>query len=224
MNFTGGRGGSGVNEQMWMYNNSATEKYPAPGGHSFMTTATMGPIPPQPNYASSSMRPYFPLNSSWDARGLSHPHPLNPIPVGLVPPILHTPVVPPPFLPPSVTPLTQMVGTSVQQFDQMFFRPAVPPPLTNLPPQPDLTPLLPPPPSSPPPLPQSLPPVVPPPPSSPPPLPPRESSNMESSGQSTAYNWQGTLSKSGVHYCTVNAQRLHSDICKYSNAASEPVE
>lgn len=219
----GGRGGSGANEQMWMYNNTTTDIYPAPGSHSFMTTATLGhPIPPQPNYASSSMRPYYPLNNSWDAR--SHPHPPNLISVGLVSTILHTPVVPPPFLPPSVTPLTQMVASSVQQFDQTFFRPAVPPPLTNLPPHPDLAPPLPPPPSSPPPLPQSLPPVVPPPPSSPPPLPPRESSNLESSGHFLAYNWRGTLSKSGVHYCTINAQRLHSDMCKYSNAASEPAE
>ncbi|KAK1392348.1 Flowering time control protein like [Heracleum sosnowskyi] len=218
----GGRGGLGANEQMWMYNNPTTDIYPAPGSHSFMTAATMGPhIPPQLNYASSSMRPYYPLNNSWDAR--SHTHLPNAISAGLVSTNLHTPVVPPPFLPPSVTPLTQMVGSSVQQFDQTFFRPAVPPPLTNLP-QPDLAPPLPPPPSSPPPLPQSLPPVVPPPPSSPPPLPPRESSNLESSGQFIAYNWRGTLSKSGVHYCTINAQRLHSDMCKYSIAASEPAE
>ncbi|XP_074381037.1 uncharacterized protein LOC141721817 isoform X2 [Apium graveolens] len=219
----GGRGGSGTNEQMWMYNNPTTDIYPAPGDHSFMTTSTLGPpIPPQPNYASSSMRPYYPLNNSWDAR--SYPHPPNPISLGLVSTVHRAPVVPPPFLPPSVTPLTQMVASSVHQFDQTFFRPPVPPPLINLPPQPDLAPPLPPPPSSPPPLPQSLPPVVPPPPSSPPPLPPRESSNQKSSGQGIAYNWRGTLSKSGVHYCTINAQRLHSDMCKYSNAASEPAE
>ncbi|XP_017242066.1 uncharacterized protein LOC108214531 [Daucus carota subsp. sativus] len=221
----GSRGGLVANEQMWTYNNPKTEIYPAQGTHSFMTTASQGPpLPPQPNYASSSMRPYFPLSNCWEARSLSNPHPPNPASVGLVPTIIHTPVVPPPFLPPSVTPLTQMPGSSVQQFDQTFFRPAVPPPLINVPPQPELAPPLPPPPSSPPPLPQSLPPVVPPPPSSPPPLPPREYSNVVSSGPCIAHSWQGTLSKSGVHYCTVNAQRLHSDMCKYSNASSEPAE
>lgn len=188
-----------------------------------MQAPTLGsPIGP----TQAGQAPLFrPLNfppSSWDARGFNRPvaHPISPAVMPNMSNIHHNPI-PPPFLPASVTPLAQFQGTSQLSFDQMFSVPVVaPPPLVSpLPPsQPDIHPPLPPPP---PPPPYSQPPLVPPPPSSPPPPPPSESSNLRCSTQS---HWYGTLSKSGMPYCTVYAQRADSDICKYSNEISEPAE
>lgn len=224
----GGHVVSAAPEQMWMYGKPEIEQHSASGSISCIPAPAQGHniAPPQLLQASPFMRPiYFPPHNAWDARGFSHQMPLSPIPPGVMPSNLHNHVVAPPFLPASVTPLAQMQGSSMPQFDQMFSLP-VPPPQPDLapplPPQPDLPPPLP---SSPPPLPEAQPPLVPPPPPSSPPLAhPIEPSSIESSRHNLPYQWQGTLSKSGVHYCTIYAHRLHSDICKYSNAISEPAE
>ncbi|XP_059638230.1 uncharacterized protein LOC132280124 [Cornus florida] len=215
---------SGVTEQMWMYKKPETELHPAPGTVPCIPTPTPGPTipPPHPFHPSPFIRPvYIPPNSSWDVRGSNHQFPFNPISPGVMRNNFHGSSVTPPFLPASVTPLSQLQGGSMQHFDQMLPLPVVPPPLASLPPQSDMPPPLP---SSPPPLPENQPPLVPPPPSSPPPPPPVEFSHSGSSGQCLQHQWQGTLCKSGVHYCTIYAHRVDSDICKYSNAISEPAE
>ncbi|KAG2699014.1 hypothetical protein I3843_07G173000 [Carya illinoinensis] len=222
----GGHGVSGSAEQMWMYKKPEIELHSAPVNIPCMPFAAQGPPIPSPQQIQSSsyMRPvYLPPNSSWDARGLHHQMPLNPVSPGVMTNSFHGNAVAAPFIPASVTPLAQIQGAPMHHFDQMFSLPVAPPPLSSLPPpQPEMPPPLPP---SPPPLPQSKPPSVPPPPSSPPPPPPIvEPSKTESSGQCPEHQWQGTLCKSGVHYCTVYAHRLDSDICKYSNALSEPSE
>lgn len=221
---------SAAPDQMWMYGKPELEQHSAPGSMPCLPTPTQGhniapPGPPQPMQASPFMRPiYFPPHNAWDARGFSHQMPLNPISPGVMPSNLQNNSVAPPFLPASVTPLAHIQGSSMPQFDQMFSLHVPPPPQPDMAlplTQPDLLPPLP---SSPPPLPASQPPLVPPPPSSPPPSLPFESSSTESSRHNQPYQWQGTLSKSGVHYCTIYAKRLHSDSCKYSHAISEPAE
>ncbi|XP_010320299.2 uncharacterized protein [Solanum lycopersicum] len=198
-----------------------------------------GPLiaPPHQAQPPPFVRPmYFPP-SGWDSRGLNHNLPPNPIPSGAMPTNLHHCSVASPFIPVSVTPLSQIQGTSMPPFDHMYAVPVVRPPVTSLPPQPppqlDSLPPLPPPvlqpplPSSPPPPPYPDPPNIPPPPSSPPPPPPPPLSEPSNSGSSSQYlecRWQGSLSKSGVHYCTIYAQRVESDICRYPNASAEPTE
>ncbi|XP_051123553.1 uncharacterized protein LOC127246311 [Andrographis paniculata] len=206
--------------------------------------------PPQPVQAPGFVRPvYPPPNSLWDPRGMGHHYPPKPIPSTGMAPHAHTNMRGPPFLPASVTPLAQIQGSSVAQFDPLFPRPVVPPPLSSLPPppsnapppsllppqpnfrpplppHPELQPPLPPahpPPAPPPPPPYSLPLAFPPPPSSPPPPPPSAVAGTESRS-SEHYGWQGILSKSGVYYCTLHAQRVDSDICRYSNVIAEPAE
>ncbi|KAH7845067.1 hypothetical protein Vadar_025233 [Vaccinium darrowii] len=200
--------GFNTTEQMWYRkpehqlhtgpgNIPCTPTGPAPPQPPILSTPPQPPIlstPPPPFPSSPFVRPMYFPPNSWDARGLTH----------------HLP-----FMPASVTPLAQMQGSS-QHSTQMFPLPVGPPPLASLPP----------------PLPQSQPPLVPPPPSSPPPSPPPppppppavESSHLESSGQHLQYQWQGTLGKSGVHYCAIYAVRVDSDACKYFNAVSEPAE
>ncbi|KAI3513019.1 hypothetical protein L1887_20343 [Cichorium endivia] len=181
-------------------------------GHVYQSNWNMSPMqghycpPSQPMQTSSYMRPMYypppppPPNSSWDPHAMIH----------------H--VAPPPFLPASVTPLAQIQGNPMPHHDQMYYvppqhdvGPPLPPPqLTMPPPQPNIPvpihpELAPPLPPSPPPSFESQP---------PPPPPPVVGSH-----------WQGTLSKSGVHYSTIHARKLHSDVCNYGeNHISEPAE
>ncbi|KAL4559617.1 hypothetical protein LXL04_031760 [Taraxacum kok-saghyz] len=157
---------------------------------------------------STYMRPvYYPPSNSWDPHGM-----------------VHHGVGQPPFLPPpgSVTPLPphhqdQMyyVAPGQQELGVGGIPLPVPPQLSMPPPQPNM--------AVPPPLPihPELPPLPPsPPPSleSQPPPPPVESPVVGN-------QWQGTLSKSGVHYCTLLARKLVSDVCNYAdNNISEPTE
>ncbi|KAL6216684.1 hypothetical protein ACLB2K_009904 [Fragaria x ananassa] len=223
----GGHVASHASEPRWLYSKPGMELHSAPGSIPCIPVPTQGPPAPPPPQISSSpfMRPvYPPPNSSWDPRGSSHNHPMNPISPGVVPNNFHGNAIVPPFIPASVTPLAQIQGAPGQQYDRMFSVPTAPPPLSSQmpPPLPEMPPPLSPPP---PPLPQSQPPFVPPPPCSPsPPVPVSEPSVLETAGQPSQYQWQGTLCKSGVHYSTVNAYRVDSDICKYSNATSEPIE
>ncbi|KAM0923916.1 hypothetical protein ACQ4PT_005220 [Festuca glaucescens] len=112
-----------------------------------------------------------------------------------------------PFIPSSVTPLTHLPGSSAQQSEKM------PPPIPNVTPS-TFTP--------PPPLPVSQPPSVPPPPDSPPVQPFTNPSNSQK--PSSHPQWQGSLTKSGIHYCTIYASRVELDACRYEHAVSEPAE
>ncbi|KAK8646680.1 hypothetical protein V6N13_120460 [Hibiscus sabdariffa] len=217
----GGAPVSGASTQVWNYHRPESELHSAAGSLSCMPIATQSlappppPPPPPPLQAPPFMRPvYHPPNSSWDPRGSNHQFPQNPISPGVVPNTFHGNAVPPPFVSASVTPLAQMQGPPMQHFEQRFPQPVIPPPLSSMPPPPPVPPL------SPPPLPQSLPPLVPPPP--PPPI--AESTDMDWSEHCVKYQWQGSLCKSGAQYCTIYALRLDSDLCKYSNASSEPAE
>ncbi|KAK2452625.1 nucleic acid binding protein [Trifolium repens] len=173
--------------------------------------------PPQQIQSSPFTRPvYVPPNGPWDPHGMNNQLPVNQFQTGVMPNNFNGS----PFIPASVTPIGQIQGTPMQPYNQQIHPSIVPPPLP--PPQPEMPPLHPHP-SSLPPLPQTQPPLVPPPPGSPPPpLPVQEPVNMECSGQTLQYQWQGNLCKSGVSYCTIYACRADSNICRYSNATPEP--
>ncbi|OIW19804.1 hypothetical protein TanjilG_24503 [Lupinus angustifolius] len=193
------------------------------GGVAHSLSVIQGPsVPPQQQIQSSTfIRPvYGPPNGPWDSQGMNNQLPVNQFRTGVMPNNFHGSSVTSPFIPASVTPLAQIQGTPMPPYNQLIPRPVIPPSLSSLPhPQPEMPPLLP---SSPPPLPQTQPPLVPPPP--PPPLPVQESINMECSSQSMQYQWQGSLCKSGVNYCTIYACRADSNICRYSNDIPEPAE
>ncbi|PIN03126.1 hypothetical protein CDL12_24344 [Handroanthus impetiginosus] len=245
-------GRTGSTEQPWIYGNPEGGMRSG-GSIASISGQTLGPsiTPPQPVQAPTFIRPvYAPPNSLWNARGPGHHLPPNPIPPAVMPANAHANVQGQPYLPASVTPLAQIQGLSTAPFDQMFSVPVVPPPLSSLPPppsnvppplppqsdfrpplppHPDFQPPLPPtppPPLPPPPPPLSQPPVFPPPPTSPPPPPPPPPSVAADldGGSSQHYPWEGVLSKSGVYYCTIHAQRVDSEICNYSNAIAEPEE
>ncbi|KAE9586208.1 putative RNA recognition motif domain, armadillo-like helical, SPOC-like domain-containing protein [Lupinus albus] len=193
------------------------------GGVAHSLSVTQGPSvpPPQQIQSSTFIRPvYGPPNGPWDSQGMNNQLPVSQFGTGVMPNNFHGSSVTSPFIPASVTPLAQIQGTPMQPYNQLIPRPIIPPPLSSLPhPQPEMPPPFP---SSPPPLPQTQPPLVPPPP--PPPLPVQESINIECSSQSMQYQWQGSLCKSGVNYCTIYACRADSNICRYSNDIPEPAE
>ncbi|RVW56138.1 hypothetical protein CK203_080829 [Vitis vinifera] len=214
-----GHAGSGAAEQMWMYKKPEIELHSGQGNIPCMPIATQGPniAPPQgPQQiqAPPFMRPvYLPPSSSWDTRCLNHHLPLNPTAPGVMPYNLHGNAVAAPFLPASVTPLAQMQGNSMQHFDQMFSLPVVhhfiipttsfawhATSITSISTSSAsvLPPLVP--------LHQVLP------------------STHTIVLSNLQYQWQGTLSKSGVNYCTIIAHRVDSDICKYLSNMSEPTE
>ncbi|CAN8313428.1 unnamed protein product [Cochlearia groenlandica] len=188
------------------------------------------PFVQQPNYA--------PPNSSWDTRSLGHQ--ISSSGTAIVTPSQTqgppSQQVSGPFMPPPMHPVSQAQGPQVQQYDQAYPPPHSLPSVTQPPPQPQSHPpppeMMPPPPQAqPPPLPQAHPPLAPPPPpprspQSPAPLPPMVTglSAPEAPEQNIQHHWQGVLSKSGVHYATLIAQRLESDICKYISGSSEPVQ
>nr|KYP48671.1 hypothetical protein KK1_029654 [Cajanus cajan] len=210
------------------YDNSSQD--PHQGGNvPHMHSAAHGPSIPPPQQIQSSpfVRPvYVPPNGPWDCRGINNHLPVSQFKTGVMPNNFHSNAVVTPFIPASVTPLAQIQGTPMQPYNQQVPPSIIPPPLSSLPPQPEIPPPVPP---SPPPLPQVQPPLVPPLPSSPPPPPPpplpvQESVNVECSGQSVQYQWQGNLCKSGVNYCTIYACKADSNICRYSNAIPEPTE
>ncbi|XP_042017338.1 uncharacterized protein LOC121765309 isoform X2 [Salvia splendens] len=243
-------GRTGAAEQSWMYGRPESGMH---SGGSITTGQNYGPPipPPQPAQTSSFNRHvYPPPNGLWDSRGMGHHLHQNPIHSAAMHANSHANVHGPPFLPASVTPLAQIRGSSAAPFDQMFSVPVVPPPLSSLPPLPpppimpptlppqsDFRPPLPPHPELQPPLPPTPPPLPPPPPpphSQPPafppppppnsPPPPSLAANADSFSLSSLNPWQGMLSKSGVYYCTIHAQRADSDICSYSNSIVEPAE
>ncbi|CAN1274415.1 hypothetical protein LINPERPRIM_LOCUS15391 [Linum perenne] len=202
-------------EQMWMYKNNETELRHGAGSYPCAPVGTQGqdmPLPSQFQPAPFAQPVYQTPNSSWDPRVLNHHVPFNEEPSAVMNTSFQGSTLPPPFVASSSTPLAQGPGAPVQHFDQSYSLTVVPP-LASVPSHRQVPPL----PPSPPP--------APPPPSSPPPPPPiADSADTESSVHSRQFEWQGALCKSGVHYCTIYALRVESEVCKYLNALSEPSE
>ncbi|PNT72917.1 hypothetical protein BRADI_2g50890v3 [Brachypodium distachyon] len=163
-------------------------------------------IPPPPPIQTSFVRPVYPgPGSPWE--NTTPIPPFSRVSPRMMPGnnFRINPPAPLPFIPSSITPLTQLPGGSAQHPEKM------PPPLD-----------IPPPPRSPPPLPISRPPSAPPPPDSPPVHPATDPSNSQKPYSHP--QWQGSITKSGLHYCTIYASRIELDVCRYENAVSEPAE
>ncbi|KAH9623438.1 hypothetical protein KSS87_023139 [Heliosperma pusillum] len=213
----------GMSAQIWPCQNPELQLQSAGEMLTHTAIATQGSAvaPPQPIQNSPYVQPFYPLpTSSWDTRAVSHHNPFNVVPSGAMSSNVHSNFAPP-FVQASVTPLSQASEGSIHSYNQNFSHPVAPPPFPSMPqPQFDLPPPLPP-----------SPPMVPPPPSSPPPPPPPsidppsstlETPSLVNSVGSVQVVWQGTLSKSGVQFCSIYAHRLDSDLCKYSLSVSEP--
>ncbi|XP_057533365.1 uncharacterized protein LOC130811189 [Amaranthus tricolor] len=200
--------------QTWLYRKPDVELQPVGGTMTCIPMVTHGltNLPPQPIQTSPYVQPvYPPPTSSWDALGFSYHMLLTNV---------HSNSVPPPFVQASVTPLPQIPGSGIQTYSQVVPQPITP---SMPPPQPDIPPPLPPVSMAPPPPCSPPPPPPPPPPPIMDPLPPAaEPSDLTCAVGSTQIPWQGSLSKSGVHYCNVDAHRVDSDTCKYSILISEP--
>lgn len=172
-----------------------------------------GPVIPPPPIQTSFARPVYPgPGSPWE-NTTPNPPPFSHASPRMMPGSnFRVNPAPLPFIPSSVTPIVQLPGGSTQHSEKMPPLPnAAPPPFTPL----DMPP--------PPPLPISQPPSVPPPPNSPPPLQP--SAEFSDSKKSSSHpRWEGTLLKSGLHYCRIYASRIELDACRYENSVSEPTE
>ncbi|XP_008792566.2 uncharacterized protein LOC103709136 isoform X1 [Phoenix dactylifera] len=214
---------SHAGEQIWQYKKQEIEpQILAQGSLPCPPMASHGvSIRPPPIQTTSFVRPFYHTPSnSWDNSGLNA---LNQISAGMMPNdnrhVNARPAVP--FIPSSITPLSQLPGGPIQRFDQVVTVPGLPSVAPPPPPAPDVPPPLP----SPPPLPLSQPPSIPPPPTSPPPHQlAAEFSKLQTGMPCLHHQWQGALSKSGVHYCMVYATREDSVACKYSNVLSEPAD
>ncbi|KAH7660814.1 activating signal cointegrator complex subunit 2 protein [Dioscorea alata] len=216
--FSEAPGTSHGGEHSWQYKKLETEppvsgagRLPCPPPVTYGGSMIPPPMPP-----FSYPRPFYPTqNSSWDNYHQNHPPPVSQISHGMMgSDNYHVNVPGMPFVPSSINAVSQLSENSGQRYDQKV-------PNRPNPPPPDVLPPLP----SPPPLPLSQPPSIPPPPRFSPhnPQSALESFNTRASEQNTHYQWQGSLSKSGVHYCTIYAVREDSNICKYTVAAAEPV-
>ncbi|CAM8881127.1 unnamed protein product [Rhodiola kirilowii] len=181
-----------------------------------------GPVPQTQHFqAGQHMRPAFaPPSGSWDPRGGHQSMNVNPPPSG----IMHNHSYGVTAAAPFVTASVQPRGNSLQHYDSVSASAVVPPPFPHpyqgMPPPPSHSPLPPDCGQPPPPLPPSSPQPQP----QPPPPPALHLSNTGNAAPSIEYDWQGTLSKSGVRFCTIHAKRTDSEICKYTNVNSEPLE
>ncbi|XP_062206978.1 uncharacterized protein LOC133908821 [Phragmites australis] len=197
-------------KQVWVESNRAPQGIrPCPP-----VLTHRGSVIPPPPIQTSFVRPVYPgPGSPWE--NTTPNPPFSHVSPGMMPGsnFRINPPTPLPFIPSSVTPLSHVPGGSVQHSEKM----PPPPPLANAAPHP-FTPLD----MPPPPLPVSQPPSVPPPPSSPPLQPTADSSDLQKSYSHS--RWQGSLSKSGLHYCKIYASRVELDACRYENAVSEPAE
>ncbi|KAL6845204.1 hypothetical protein ACP4OV_024699 [Aristida adscensionis] len=210
-------GPSPPNTQVWHYTEIESNRAPQGIIPCPPVSTHRGAIIPPPPIQTSFVRPVYPgPGSPWEN---TTPNP----PFSHVSPRMMpgsnfrvNPSAPLPFMPSSITPLMQLPAGSSQHSDKMLPPPRPP----NVAPQP-FTPLDMPRPT-PPPLPISQPPSVPPPPNSPPHQPIADLSNPQKS--SSHPRWQGSLSKSGLHYCKIYASRVELDACRYENAVSEPAE
>ncbi|KAL6616112.1 hypothetical protein ACP70R_038382 [Stipagrostis hirtigluma subsp. patula] len=203
-------------KQVWQYTEIESNRAPQgiiPGPH--VSTHRCSVIPPPP-IQTSFVRPVYPgPGSPWE--NTTPNPPFSHVSPRMVPGSnfrVNT-SAPLPFIPSSVTPLMPLPAGPVQHSDKM----PPPPHPPNVAPQP-FTPLDMPRPPPPPPI--SQPPSVPPPPNSPPLQPIADSSDSQKSGSHP--RWQGSLSKSGLHYCRIYASRLELDACRYENAFTEPAE
>ncbi|KAK9740249.1 hypothetical protein RND81_03G022200 [Saponaria officinalis] len=210
----------GASTQIWLCQKSEAELQTAGEVPTHTAVATQGSAIalPQPIQNSPYVQPFYPLPSnSWDAHGFSHPNLLNIVPPSVMSSNVHSNHVPP-IVQASATPFSHVSESDIHSYSQNFPQP-IGPPFPSMPqPQFDLPPPLPPSPL-----------IVPPPPNSPPPPPPTfmdpsttETSSLVNAVCSPQFEWQGTLSKSGVQFCSIYAHKLDSDLCRYSVSVSEP--
>lgn len=181
----------------------------------------------QPQYFQTGqyMQPVFaPPSSSWDPRGGNQSMNVNQPSTSIIHNYSHG-VTSSSFVNASASPLTQQAkGISLEGYHSGSsslvmhpHMPDIPRPHPGMPPLPLCSPL-PDFPQPPPPIPLSSPKLQPQTPST------SYFSNNGNAAPSIEYHWQGTLSKSGVRFCTIQAKRTDSEICKYTNASSEPSE
>uniref|UniRef100_A0A7N0U9M8 Spen paralogue and orthologue SPOC C-terminal domain-containing protein n=1 Tax=Kalanchoe fedtschenkoi TaxID=63787 RepID=A0A7N0U9M8_KALFE len=205
----------GYTEQMWACTTAEVN---------LSGVTSQGPVSqPQHFQAAQYMRPVFaPPNSSWDLHGGNPPMNVNPPLSGIRNNQSYGVTAVAPFVTAAITPLAPARGNSLQHYDSASSSVVMPPPLAAIShpqqglPAPSHSPHPPAHPHPPAPLSHSSPQMQ--------PLSALPFSNTGNAAPSTQYRWQGTLSKSGVRFCTVLAKITDSEICKYTNVDSEPFE